>query len=467
MRRTHVAPAVLALLWFAGVGATGQQGGDEPLAVRAVRFYQPAGGATTIEGVCELRLSAFASGTDTQTVRYRFEVAVLDSTGLELQRNGWPREVPAAFARSRGATAMESFGFAAAPGLYRVRLRAVPEGGPPVERDVEIRAYNRRPDISDLVLTTGASRAVSDSETVAPGEIRRAGAAMRTAPVPRLSPTDAALTYYAEVYPWAGAAAVGELRVEVLGEGDRSIVLTPARRIQIEAPGGVSRGAIDLAGLPEGVYRLRLRVRLGDSSLVAEAPFRMGGLQAPVQGGPVVEDPFDGVQEARLDSLYAPLEYVLDPRTEAGVYDRLTVDGKRRFLREFWRRRDPTPEDGENPAMLDFYRAVAFANDAFRQGRTGGGVQGWRSDRGRVYLRHGRPDETLRRPVASPRPYEVWKYTQGRPYWYVFYDRNGLGDFVLIGSNDRREPGLQEWARYLGTEGSEDVRQFLGLQTIQ
>ena len=461
-----MAPAVVALLWFAGVGAAGQQGGDEPLAVRAVRFYQPAGGTTTIEGVCELRLSALASGADQQTIRYRFEVAVLDSTGLELQRNGWPREVPAAFARSRGATAMESFGFAAAPGLYRVRLRAVPEGGPPVARDVEIRAYNRRPDISDLVLATGASRAVSDSETVAPGEIRRAGAAMRTAPVPRLSPTDAALMYYAEVYPWAGAATTGELRVEVVGEGDRSIVLTPARRIEIGTPGGISRGAIDLAGLPEGSYRLRLQVRLGDSSLVAEAPFRMGGLPAPVQGAPAVEDPFEGGTEERLDSLYEPLEYVLDPRTESGVYDRLTEDGKRRFLREFWRRRDPTPEDAENPALLDFYRAVAFANDAFRQVRAGG-VQGWRTDRGRIYLRHGRPDDALRRPVASPRPYEVWRYTQGRAYWYVFYDRNGLGDYVLIGTNDRREPGLQEWARYLGFDGSEDVRQFLGLQSIQ
>mgnify|MGYP001767082835 CR=1 FL=1 len=180
------------------------------------------------------------------------------------------------------------------------------------------------------------------------------------------------------------------------------------------------------------------------------------------------EDPFEGASEARLDSLYAPLEYIVDPRTEAGVYARLTEDGKRRFLREFWRRRDPTPEDADNPAMSEFYRAVAFANDAFSQGRTRvGGVQGWRTDRGRIYLRHGRPDETLRRPVASPRPYEVWKYTQSRPYWYVFYDRNGLGDYVLIGTNDRREPGLQEWTRYLGTDGSDDVREFLGLQTIQ
>lgn len=464
MRSTLVVPAVAALLGLGSAGATRQQGGDEPLTVRAVRFFQPASGTTTIEGVCELRLSALAPGAARQSVRYRFEVAVLDSTGLELLRNGWPREVPAAFARSRGASAMESFGFAVAPGTYRVRLRAVPEAGAAVERDVEIRAFGSRPDISDLVLATGASRTVSDTEAVIPGEIRRGGAAMRTAPVPRLSPTDAALTYYAEVYPWAGAATAGELRVEVVGDGGRSIVTTPARAIRIEPPGGVSRGAVDLAGLPEGTYRLRLHVRLGDSSLVTEAPFRMGGLQAPAQTDATAEeDPFEGATEARLDSLYAPLEYILDPRTETGVYGRLTLDGKRRFLREFWRRRDPTPADTGNAARNDFYSAVAFANGTFRQARAGG-VAGWRTDRGRIYLRHGAPDETLRRPVAAPKPYEVWKYTRSRPYYYVFYDRNGLGDYVLIGTNDRREPGLQEWERYLGTEGAEDVRQFLGVQ---
>ena len=467
MRRSFVAPAIAALLLAGGVGATWQQGGEEPLTVTAVRFFQPASGTTTIEGVCELRLSALASGV-AQTVRYRFEVAVFDSTGLELQRNGWSREVPAAFARSQGATAMESFGFAAAPGSYRVRFRAVPEGGSAVERDVTVRAFSRRPELSDLVLATGASRPVSDTEAVAPGEIRRAGLAMRTAPVPRLSPTDAALTYYAEIYPWTGAAAAGELRVEVLGDGGRNIVTTPARTIQVDSRGGVTRGSIDLAGLPEGGYRLRLRVRLGDSSLVAEAPFRMGGLQAVAltSGQAAAEpDPFEGVAEARLDSLYAPLEYILDPRTEQGVYERLSVDGKRRYLREFWRRRDPTPQDPENAALTDFYRSVAYANDAFRQSRAGG-VPGWRTDRGRIYLRHGRPDEVLRRPVATPRPYEVWKYTRGRPYYYVFFDRNGLGDYALIGTNDRREPGLQEWERYLGPDGAEDVRQFLGLQAF-
>jgi GWxTD domain-containing protein len=467
MRRSWVVPAFgVSLIGLAAAGATWQQGGETPLTVRAVRFFRPASGSTTIEGVCELRLAALTS-TAGQDVRYRFEVAVYDSAGLELQHGGWTREVPRQVAASTGATAMESFGFSAAPGLYRVHLRAVPDSGRAIERDFEVRAYPRRPGISDLALGIGASRTVSDTEMVAPGEFRRAGMAVRTAPVPTLSPTDAALTYYAEVYPWPGAATTGNLRVDVLGDGDRSIVSTPDRAIEVAPQGAITRSQVDLTGLPEGSYRLRLRVQLGDSSLVAEAPFRMGPLAlvaAATAPEPAVSDLFEGASEARLDSLYAPLELILDAATEAGVYRNLSVEGKRRFLREFWRRRDPTPGTAANEAMVDFYRQVAYANSAFHQARVAA-MPGWRTDRGRIYLRHGRPDEMLQRPVASPRAFEVWRYTRDRGYWYVFLDRNGMGDYTLIATNDRREPGLQNWETTIGPEGADEVKRFLGLST--
>lgn len=462
----YAAPAIAALLLALGADAHGQQGGEQPLAVNAVRFWQPGSGTTTIEGVCELRLSALVSAV-APAVRYRFEVAVADSTGLELQRDGWAREVPPAVARAQGATVMESFGFTAAPGLYRVRLRAIPEGGTAIERDVEVRAYASRPRVSDLVLGTGASRVIADTEMVAPGEVRRGGLAMRTAPVPRLSPTDAALTYYAEVYPWAGAAPNGALWVDVLELSGRGIVSTPARAIQLSPEGGATSGSVDLAGLPEGAYRLRLRVRLGDDTLEAEAPFRMGAFVVVAAGtGATEADAFEGLSVERLDSLYAPLTYLLDSRTEAGVYPQLSEEGKRRFLRDFWRRRDRTPNDAGNQAMTDFYRSVAYANDAFRQGRgRAGSMLGWRTDRGRIYLRYGRPDEVLRRPMGSPRPYEAWKYTRDRPYWYVFFDRNGMGDYILIGTSDRREPGMPTWEATLGAEAADEVRRFLGITT--
>jgi GWxTD domain-containing protein len=144
------------------------------------------------------------------------------------------------------------------------------------------------------------------------------------------------------------------------------------------------------------------------------------------------------------------------------LYRNLSVEGKRRFLREFWQRRDPTPATPDNPARDEFYRAVVYANEAFREsGR--GEIPGWNTDRGRVYLRNGRPDETLRRPAASPRPVEAWKYTRDRMRYYVFQDETGLGNYRLLGTNDRREINTTAWERLIGGDAYREVYQFLGL----
>lgn len=451
----------LATTLLAGVGGASwarQDTASQPLTVAARRFFQPGDGATTVEVLAELGLRAVAP-TAGATARYRLEVTVRDSMGTVLATGGWDREVAAALARAPGATATESFRFAVAPGRYSVQLRAVAAAASAVERELVVQAYEGRPPTSDLVLATAVRQAESDSAAVEPGEIRRAGLAMRSGPEPQLVLDSARIAYYVEVYPWQGTAVDGDLRVEIMGSGGRRIVSTPARPIRIEAAGGVARASLDLTGLPEGRYTFRVLVRLQDSTVVAEAPFGVTGRAAPAGTAVAAADRFEAMSEAALDSLYGPLEYLLEDR-ERGAYAALSPAGKRRFVQEVWRRRDPSPGTADNPALTEFVRTVAYVNAAFREsGR--GAIEGWSTDRGRVYLRNGRPDEVLRRPSATPRPYEVWKFTRGRMRYYVFFDRSGLGNYSLIGSNDVREPSQMDWERYLGPEGSQDVLQFI------
>ena len=457
MRMAWAVPVAVTVLTAAP--ARGGQGGDQPLTVSVVRFFSPASATTTIDGVCEVRLGALASGP-AQMVRYRLEVAVSDSAGLVLQSSDQAREVPAAVARTSGATAVETFDFRAAPGRYRVVVRAVPETGTPLERALDVSAYAARPPLSDLLLATGVRAAGADSGTAAVGEIQRGGLLLRTAPVPRLSPTEATLSYYAEVYPWAGATMNGSLTAAVLGAGRRVVVRTARQPVEFTAAGGAARGSVDLTGLPAGSYVLRLEVALGDSTLADEAPFAMGEMPAPTATAATQSsDPFDGMSEAVLDSLYAPLVYLLDA-SQQGMYEQLSADGKRRFLREFWQRKDPSLQQ-----MRQFYGLVGYANDAFREGGAAQ-IPGWRTDRGRIFLRNGRWDDILQRPMASPLPYQVWKYTRGRQRYYIFSDRTGLGHYQLIGTNDRQEPGLPSWQSMLGSESYVDVARFLGISTV-
>ena len=443
-----------------------QQGGEEPLTVRAVRFFRPASGTTTIEGVCEVRLSAVAVGTG-QALRYQVAVAVLDSSGLELQHSEWPRQVPRVWARTPGATALESFGFPAAPGRYSVRVRVVPDSGATLERTIAVEGYGSPPLVSDLLLATAARVAASDSGALGPGEVRRGTLVLRTAPAPRLTPNEATLTYYAEMYPRGEPARTVEFTAEVLGSDGRVLVHTAPRSMEIAAAGGAPTGSLDLTGLPQGGYRLRLRLRLGDSTVVDEAPFSMASLAslgtlaaaAPADSG---ADLFEVADSARLDSLFEPLVSVTDDPGQLGLYRNLTVEGRRRWLREFWQRRDPTPATSDNPVRDQFYRGVAYANRTFREGGAAR-LPGWNTDRGRIYLRNGAPDETMKRPAAVPRPYEAWKFTRNQQRWYVFQDQTGLGHYVLIGTNDRRESSRMNWQVLLDRQSVIDVYGFLGL----
>jgi GWxTD domain-containing protein len=177
--------------------------------------------------------------------------------------------------------------------------------------------------------------------------------------------------------------------------------------------------------------------------------------EAPAPAAAPAGDMIERLTEAGLDSLYGPVQYLLED-SERGTYPNLSPAGKRRFLRQVFRRRNPAAAD---TAIAEFLRLVAYVNSTFRESGVGS-VSGWATDRGRIYLRNGRPDEVLRRPSAAPRPYEVWKYTRGRVRYYLFWDRTGLGNYELVGTNDVREPNTP-WEVRLGRHNSQDVMEFI------
>jgi len=117
---------------------------------------------------------------------------------------------------------------------------------------------------------------------------------------------------------------------------------------------------------------------------------------------------------------------------ERAVFEGLTTpDEKEQFIEQFWFRRDPDPRTAENEFKLEHYRRIAYANDHFTSG-----LQGWRTDRGRVYIIHGPPAEieshasagAYSRPMnegggtTSTFPFEVWTYRH----------IDGVGDDVVL-----------------------------------
>jgi GWxTD domain-containing protein len=79
--------------------------------------------------------------------------------------------------------------------------------------------------------------------------------------------------------------------------------------------------------------------------------------------------------------------YIIAP-TERSAFVRTNSDDERRkFIQQFWDRRNPDPDNLENSYEQEHYRRFIYANEHF-----GGSVDGWKSDRGRIYIELGPPD---------------------------------------------------------------------------
>ena len=190
----------------------------------------------------------------------------------------------------------------------------------------------------------------------------------------------------------------------------------------------------------------------------------MGGFEtaqalAHAESTVVVPDRFSRATEAQLDSLAEPLVYIAE-QGDLNVYRGLSYEGKQRFLRDFWRHHDPAPGSQQNEAESRFYQRIALANRRYREGG-GAQIPGWRTDRGRVFIRHGDPDEVRREPQSGPDlPWEAWKYTGREELKFVFMDRTRLGNYSLIYSDDRLERNPIDWMRLLSPEAVREITTF-------
>ncbi len=128
-----------------------------------------------------------------------------------------------------------------------------------------------------------------------------------------------------------------------------------------------------------------------------------------------------------LNDYIEPMRLIMNSK-EWKELKKASPEEQRRVLTEFWSRRNPAPEVASNLLEEEFYWRVSEANSRFSWGKG----EGWESDRGRVYIIHGTPDNIARRyDQRYGRSLEVWRY-ESPVREFVFYDEHGDGRYVLI-----------------------------------
>lgn len=106
--------------------------------------------------------------------------------------------------------------------------------------------------------------------------------------------------------------------------------------------------------------------------------------------------------------------------------DKAPPSERARLWREFWVATDPNPATPENEALDRYFARLAIANRRF----SGEGIDGWRTDRGEVFITFGEPDEVYDASAASQGRVIRWMYTSlGVSLFFV--DETGFGRFRL------------------------------------
>ncbi|MGA9886486.1 MAG: GWxTD domain-containing protein, partial [Candidatus Acidiferrales bacterium] len=125
-----------------------------------------------------------------------------------------------------------------------------------------------------------------------------------------------------------------------------------------------------------------------------------------------------------LDSQYKKwlnedVVYIISPEERSAFLHLQTNEEREQFIEAFWQRRNPDPDSAENTFKEEHYRRIAYTNEHFSSG-----IPGWKTDRGRIYIMWGPPDEIQSHPSGgsydrpaeegggetSTYPFEDWRY---------------------------------------------------------
>jgi GWxTD domain-containing protein len=226
------------------------------------------------------------------------------------------------------------------------------------------------------------------------------------------------LSFFVEVYAAPGASDRDLTLVASLSPAeDGTTISTASFDVPAIAETGSARiyGSIPASEMVAGLYRLTISLRDAAGTTLAEQ-------STEVSVSAVTQWVRENWEDALELLAYEGKDDEMDALEGTPPERRLAA------WNEFWEVRDPIPATPGNEAFENYFRRIAVANANFTTKLR----PGWKSDRGRVYVAFGPPNDIVRRPVPSGSfPLEVWVYDQ--PGFEIgFEDRIGFGNYQMI-----------------------------------
>lgn len=138
-------------------------------------------------------------------------------------------------------------------------------------------------------------------------------------------------------------------------------------------------------------------------------------------------------------AVYNTIDYLVPSKESDNFKHNKQHNTVEQYEEKFWKRKDPLYLTAYNERQLEHYNRVAYANLRFGVPKLN--LPGWKTERGKAYIRYGKPEGfySIQPDIGMLGGSQVWQYPQTTFY---FNDEYASGNFLMNDSSVLRERSL-------------------------
>ncbi len=441
--------------------AHAQNGGRLTVQAGVVAFPNPEyDSLTLLESYFSVLKHEFQSYPDSastyQTTRVFVQLDIIDSLGRPVDSGTTYFAFEADSNANVPVAVFNKIGILVKPGLYSIRLTIIDvvskREGEAFSPRVMVPAPNKDTlTLGGLLIAEGIEY-IGEEEGEIPGRLTKNGLRIRPNPRAVFSSVDSIGAVYGEIYNLSYDAAKPSSHVvsyRILNDAGTEFLSLGERTRATVGTSAVISDQFDIRGWPIGSYFLEVSV-LDKANNRRDTVFASFHIIAPR-----VDQPGATTQviATAYDSLPLPervkiVMYILTP-DQKQTLNRLDQRGQGNFLDQYWKDVAAGSLTANHTTKTELVARYRKVNQLFSTGEAK--TDGYLTDRGRIYMTYGAPDELDDFPTPrTGNPYQVWNYRQVKEgKFFIFEDRTGYNDFRLVHSNVQGEVYSEVWQEAL------------------
>ncbi len=343
--------------------------------------------------------------------RYEITFRVFSEDSL-ITGDRWDRTdfSPVKDARVTGQKLPEIMKYVVKPGDYLLEVEVLDKIANVFRKDdlrVSIEAYSETElEISDIILASNIQPARGDV-----GEFNHNNLLVLPNADRLYGENASQIFYYVELYNLTmGEGNTYTIKRQIRNDNVGFQYNLPVRTRDVVAADLVDHDRFAIAAMTTGSYDLIIEVTDNSTGNVAIKSqtfwiFRPG---MDAENGSILNPGFDiaGMSEADIDGELKMIRYIIPPKIQKMVKKLNGFDAKRQFLANFWKANDEDRSTLENETRTKYMDRVRDSNTRYGSHQ----VEGWKTDRGRIYCMLGEPDYIANHPFEPDfaKPFQIW-----------------------------------------------------------